>query len=256
MKGLTLHCGAKAISRSDLATLPMPEAQGPRHVIRPFIDDVELITDYMGRQGVVIEDEAYGVLRSENGQPRRFFGLMQVRLDAFDGSDGYGLMIGLRGSYDQTLSRALAVGSRVFVCDNLAFAGEVEIKTKQTTFAHQRLPSMFEAAIAQIPQLASRQHQRFDTYRNVEISQQRGDAALVELVRRGAMVPSQLGRALQEWDAPSHEEHAENGRSLWRLHNAVTEAIKPTNPERAAVPVIWDRTRTLTSHLDELAIAA
>nr|MBS0019438.1 hypothetical protein [Gammaproteobacteria bacterium] len=50
-------------------------------------------------------------------------------------------MVGLRGSYDQTLPRGLAVGSRVFVCDNLAFSGEVTIKTKQTTFIGQRLPS-------------------------------------------------------------------------------------------------------------------
>ena len=250
MNSLMLHCGSEAIGRNDLHNLPTPSAQGARHVIRPFAEDVELVHDFMDRSGIRIDDEAYGVLYGPDRTPRRFFGVMQVRIDALDGRDGYGLMVGLRGSYDQSLSRALAVGSRVFVCDNLSFSGEIDIRTKQTTNIGQRLPALLGAAVEQIPSLATHQRHRFDQYRNHQISKVTGDHLLVELVRRKALMPSHLGTALREWDEPSHGEHGNEGFSLWRLHNAVTEAIKPSNPERAAVPVTWERTRTMTAVLD------
>ena len=253
MNGLMLHCGANALTRSDLATLPTPDAQGPHHVVRPFIEDVELVSDTMRETGIHIESEAFGVTYDEDGTPQRFFGLIQTRVDNFDGSQGYGLMVGLRGSYDQTLARALAVGSRVFICDNLAFSGEVTIKTKQTLNVARRIPALLSDAVKQIPVMAERQHNRFDAYKNVTLDDKGADHALVDMVRHGILAPTHFGRALQEWDEPSHAEHAEQGRSLWRLHNAVTQAIKPVNAARAAVPATWARTRPMTEYFDQLA---
>lgn len=252
MANLMLHCGSEAISRQELAQLPVPEARGSRHVIRPFIEDVELAGEYMRQHGLTIQSEAFGVLKDKNtGLPSRFFGLMEVVSRDVHGEE-YGLMVGMRGSYDQSLPRGLAVGSRVFVCDNLAFSGEVEIKTRQTTFIAQRIPALLDQAVGQIPYMAEAQERRFQAYRNVPLKPRHGDAALVELVRRGALTPSQLGRAIEQWDAPVHPEHAEQGRSVWRLHNAVTEAMKPANPERMALHTTWERTRKLTSFLDEV----
>lgn len=249
--GMILHCGAEAIDRASLAALPVPKPMGPRHAIRPFIEDVEVVSDAFRSNSVRIVNEAYGVKRNDDGLPLQFFGLMQVEISGING-DGFGLMVGLRGAYDQSISRALAVGSRVFVCDNLAFSGEVEIKTKQTTNVSKRIPGLIAAAAERVPLLAEHQNQRFAAYKDTQIDKRMGDAMLIELVRRGAMVPSQIGRALAEWDNPSHEEHAEEGYSVWRLHNAVTEAIKPSNPARNAVPATWDRTRVMTDVLDDV----
>ena len=251
MTPLLLHCGSSYVSRSELAALPVPEARGPRHVVRPFADDVELTLDYFRDNGIQVEAEAYGVKRDADGLPIQFFGVVQVRLQGILGARDYGLMVGLRGSYDQSLARGLAVGSRVFCCDNLAFSGEITLTTKQTTRISQRLPVMLRDAVAQIPVLAEQQHRRFDAYRNAALTKAEGDHILVELVRREALAPSLLGRAIIEWDEPRHVEHAEAGRTLWRLHNAVTEAIKPANPGRAAVPGAWVRTRAMTMLLDE-----
>lgn len=257
MNGLMLHCGADSLTRHQLAELPVPEPKGKRHVTRPFIDDVELVRDRFVHEGVVVEDEGYGVkFDKATGDPLQFFGILAVSIPGLNGDGSYGLMVGLRGSYDQTLTRALAVGSRVFVCDNLAFSGEIEIRTRQTLNIAKRIPGLLGDAIARVPDLAVSQQQRFDAYRNVELKPRWGDALLVDLVRKGALVPSQLGRAIAEWDNPSHDEHAEQQHSLWRLHNAVTEAIKPANPQRAAVPVTWERTRILTDVLDQVARVA
>jgi hypothetical protein len=61
---------------------------------------------------------------------------------------------------------------------------------------------------------------------------------------------------LQEWDEPSHEEHAEDGYSMWRLYNAITEAIKPINRDRNAVPATWDRTMQIDPLFEEFKEAA
>ncbi len=261
MQGLMLHCGAKAIDRGQLGMLPVPAPKGRFHNTRPFIDDVELITEELNANGLTVMDEGFGVAW-KNNEPTKFFGLLEVAPrfeEALEGEyiakgehSDYGLLIGLRGLYDQTLPRGLAVGSRVFVCDNLAFSGEINVKAKQTLNIDTTITARLRDAIAQVPQLAEAQELRFDAYRNTELKPRWGDAAITELVRRGAINPSHVGKVIQEWDSPSHAEHADNGFSVWRMHNAVTEAIKPADEGRANVLPVMERTRKMTTFFDEV----
>lgn len=247
MNGMILHCGAESLNRDELARLPLPAPMGPRHVVRPFINDVELVSEALADNGLTVIDEGYGVKTSPTtGLPTQFFGLMEMQAEAGD----FALMVGIRGSYDQRLPRGLAIGSRVFVCDNLAFSGEITVRTKQTTHVDARIEGLLRDAVAQVPGMAEKQQGQFDRYRDMQIAKRVGDAMLIEMVRRKILVPSQLGRALAEWDAPSHGEHAEQGYSMWRLHNAVTEALKPSDPTRNVVPQTWQRTTEMTKLLD------
>ncbi len=250
MPGLMLHCGAHSIARNDLAAMPLPKALGPRHVIRPYIDDVEIVERELGTYGLAINDEAFGITHDGN----RFFGVMEcapIEGEYISKSD-YGLTVGIRGSYDQSISRGLAVGSRVFVCDNLAFSGEISVLTRQTTHVAERIPGLLRDAVARIPAMAEHQRKRFEAYRNTELRPRQGDAMVIELLRKGVLNTSQIGRVIAEWDEPSHPEHAEQGHTVWRMHNAVTEGIKPSNADRLAVPAIWERTTKMTSFFDEV----
>lgn len=248
---LMLHAGANAIDRSALAALPIPAPLGPRHVVRPFIDDVEVITDLMRANGLRIKEEAFGITGTQD-DPKRFFGVLECVLEGEHlTADEYALAIGIRGSYDQTLPRGVAVGSRVFVCDNLAFSGEINLSTRQTTHIGKRIPEMLARAVGDIPRLAQHQAQRFDGYRNTEIKPRWGDAALIELFRRDVLNTNTLARAVKEWDEPSHPEHIADGRTVWTLHNAVTEAIKPTEGRANVLPA-WEKTRKMTQFLDEV----
>lgn len=253
--GLMLHAGAAAINREALAALPLPAARGPRHVVRPFIEDVELIDTFLGRNGFTIKEEAFGVKTDAKGFPSQFFGAIEIRSKALEGeylpAEPFALTVGVRGSYDQTLPRGLAVGSRVFVCDNLAFSGEVSVYAKQTTNIGSRIAGLLEAAVGEVPVLADHQARRFDAYRNYELSKVKGDAILVECVRLGILNPSDIGKAIKEWDEPSHPEHAEQGNTVWKLFNAITESIKPANTDRAHVLSAWNRTVPLTTFLDK-----
>tara|TARA_R110002074_G_scaffold61959_2_gene149451 strand:+ start:1187 stop:1939 length:753 start_codon:yes stop_codon:yes gene_type:complete len=247
MNGIMLHCGAEAITRDELAALPVAQPKGSRHAIRPFIEDANMIEQLLADVGMPVSAESYGITKDEDGVPKQFFGLLEV--EEGDGRD-HGVMVGVRGSYDQTLSRGIAIGSRVFVCDNLCFSGEIEMKTKQTLDIDSRIYGLLKEAINEAPYMVEKQDGRFKRYRDAVIGQIAGDSLLTDMVRKGVLNASQIGRALKEWDKPSHEEHAEDGWSLWRLHNAVTEALKPTNPNANALRLNWDRTIGMTNLLD------
>jgi hypothetical protein len=243
-----LHAGAQAMDRNALELLPAPMPLGPRHCPMPFIEDVRLVTQQLAQNGLEVTNEAFGVTLVD-GLPARFFGVMEL----VSTRTSHALVVGLRGSYDQSISRGLAVGSRVFVCDNLAFSGEVTYHTKQTTYIGDRLPRMIADAAMRVPALAAHQEMRFDKYRMTALKPRHGDAAMVELLRLGVLNGHTLPRAVAEWDEPSHPEHAEDGFSAWRLMNAVTESIKARDPEKPNVLPVWDRTLKLTKFLDEVA---
>jgi len=253
---LILHCGASAINRAALAALPLPAPRGSRHVVRPFVEDVELVETFLGRNGFSVVDEGFGTKTDAKGFPSQFFGLLEIQPTVLEGEyipkdNSFKLQIGIRGSYDQSLPRGLSVGSLVTVCDNLAFSGEVSVYAKQTTNIGSRIAGLLEAAVGEVPVLADHQARRFDAYRNYELSKVKGDAILVECVRLGILNPSDIGKAIKEWDEPSHPEHAANGKTVWTLFNAVTESIKPANTDRPHVLSAWQRTVPLTAFLDK-----
>ena len=205
MSDLMLHCGAEAINREGLINvIPLPEHfGGARHNPVPYIDYVEQVSDAIVSQGYTINSEKFGV--DQDGG--KFFGLMEIAPaieGEFIGKDDkeFGLIVGLRGSYNQSLARGLAVGSRVFVCDNLAFSGEVTFKTRQTTNINSRLPGMIRNSVNQLLDLSLLQEKRFEAYKGLEVKPLWGDAAIIECVRRGVVNPSQVGQLIQEWDTP------------------------------------------------------
>ena len=252
---LILHCGAGAINRDQLANLPVPAPRGSRHVCRPFIDDVELVDRFLGENGFVIAEEGFGVKAGKSNEVSQFFGLLEIKPKTLEGeyipaNHEFRLQVGIRGSYDQSLPRGLSVGSLVTVCDNLAFSGEINAYAKQTTHIGNRIERLLADAVARVPVMAELQNKRFEAYRNYALSKPKGDAILIEAVRMGVLNPSDIGKAIKEWDEPSRAEHAADGKTVWTVWNAITEAIKPANTDRPHVLSAWQRTVPLTQYLD------
>jgi hypothetical protein len=254
---LVVHTGAASVDRHVLDTLPVPKAMGPRHFIQPFNETVEMVVDNFTKVGLRLKDESYAVLFDRiTNNPQRFFGLIEVELEGHM-DPTYALQIGVRGSYDQSISSGLAVGSRVFVCDNLAFHGEATFMTKQTLNISKRLPMLIGGVVDKIPALAGIQSSYFDRLKNTTLTPKEGDAMLIECVRRGVLNSTQLPAAIREWDEPTYMEHTDLGFSAWRLHNAVTMAMKELkggNP----LGQTWDRTMKIADviDVDEFAVAA
>lgn len=233
-----------------LRTLEIPEARGRFHQPYGFGQYVDDVVEVLDSQGILVTDSEFEVSDDRN----KFFGALEVspKQGQLITADEWKFIVGLRGSHDQSIRRELCVGSQVLVCSNLCFHGSLgNIATKQTTNIAARLPGLIRGALAGLPEQAENLEHKFLAYQQAEFKPRWGDAALVEIHRRGGLSGAQLGRAVQEWDRPSHEEHAEHGYSAWRLLNACTEAVKPTG-QQVNHNIIENRTRIADGFLSEV----
>jgi hypothetical protein len=234
-------------TREQLHQLPVPAPLGRFHNPIPFGDFADAVAYRCEAFGLEVVSDEYAV--SHNGN--RFFGVLEIGFPEVSSPD-WSLQIGVRGSHDQTLPRGLTLGSRVLVCSNLCFHGELgTFHTRQTTHVQERLPDLISRAVEKVPSVAQRNLERFDAYRKTPLTRRDGDATLVELLRRGALSPSQLARARLEWDEPSFEAHAEDGLTAWRLFNACTQALKPTG-ESVNHDLVRQRSLGISQCLDEV----
>lgn len=239
------------VSAHELELLPVPAARGSRHCPYGFGQYANDIKEAMDINGIQVNQEEYVVSKDNN----RMFGTMAIapkRGELITASE-WELLVGVRGSHDQRIPRGLSIGSNVFVCSNLMFSGDLgTFKTKQTTNIARRLPTLIGDAIKRIPEMAHQQEVKYNTFQQMEFKPRWGDAALIEVHRRGGLSAAQLGVAVKEWDQPSYEEHAQFGFSAWRFMNACTEALKPRG-DNANHQIIADRSAVVDRFLCEVA---
>ena len=239
------------MNRSALYGLPVPEPLGNRHKPISFGTFADNVATAVTDKGFEIVEEEYAV----NNKNTRMFGLMTISpLEGeFISAKEWEMQIGLRGAHDRSLPRGLTLGSNVLVCSNLCFHGDLGVfKTKQTLNVEERLPEIINNAVDTLPEMIDHNNRRFDAYRTTEFDKRDGDAALIELFRRGALSGRQLPRAIAEWDNPTFEAHAEDGFNVWRLFNACTEALKPRGGETANMNVLRLSSEAVTDAMDML----
>jgi hypothetical protein len=236
------------MTADQLAAIPTSNALGRFHNPVGYGEFLDLIKHRLQRAGLDILNEEY--VTANEGQ--RFFGTMELGVDGLQ-SEGMSITLGVRGSHDQSVPRAVCLGNRVMVCSNLEFGGDLaNLSTKQTTNIWRRLPGLVDQAIDRIPAMAERQVRRAHALQEHTFNSPRhGDAALVEIHRRGGLTPAQLGRAIGEWDSPSYEEHDAFGDSAWKLLQACTEAQKPTG-QTCSMDLVRERTAIAGSFIDSV----
>jgi hypothetical protein len=229
------------VERDCLANLQTPPPMGSRHAPYSFHAFATDTVSAIENAGFTVEQEDYAITKDEN----RLFGLLHVShpgdpmrlLVPVAPTFGvpslyqpeYNLLVGMRGAHDQSISRGLTIGSRVVICSNLCFAGDLGIwNSKQTTNIAHRIPEMVADAVAGLGHAGDRLTVDFDSFNARQIDRDTGDDILLDIFRSGGFSASQLGRAIADWDDCSIEEHTANGRNLWWLFNSATMALKPT----------------------------
>lgn len=227
---LILHCGARRIDRDRLSKIPCPRATETWHPI-PHIELIQQIERALTTTNMAIVNEAYGV----SADNAKMFGLLQVARENQTGAD-YAYVIGVRGALDKSLSRGVAVGSSVFVCDNLAFSSEIVFHRKQTKFIMDDLPAMVDTAIGQLGQHWVNQETRIDTYKKTSIADK--DAAYLLMEMAGDVFPEQkVTDIYAEFKKPRHEEFGRE--NVWAFFNAVTEYLKPRGGATSKASGLW-----------------
>lgn len=225
---LVLHCGARHVNRDQLAQFPTPVITETHHPIA-HIRLVQEVEKALTASQMRIVNESFGV--TDDG--RRMFGLLQVA-NCQELQD-YAYVIGLRGSIDKSLASGVAVGSSVFVCDNLAFSSEIVFRRKYTKQIETDFPLMVATAIGQLGKRWGDQAKRIECYKSTGISDK--DAAYLLAEMAGDVFPWQkMEQIYADVKTPRHPEFAKS--SLWNVFNAVTESLKPTR-ETSKASGLW-----------------
>lgn len=237
---LFLHAGAQSATLQEVCAVEAPEPTETWHPVS-YRDYLWAVRNELDRVGLAIRSSEWGLWGDEG---ERMFGVLS--LDT--GSDEeYTISLGIRASNDKSFSNHLVAGSHVFVCDNLAFSGAVEMRRKNTRYAMDELPGRIRAALGEVGDLWQAQDRRFEAYRAVDLSTRADvDHLLVQAYERGVMPITYLPRLLEEWAEPRHEEFAP--RTGWSFFNAATEVLKASSP--LALP---ERTQELHALMDDTA---
>lgn len=218
---IALHRGGWEATKADLASVPVP-SEADSYVPVPygrFVEEVEL---HVPRFGLTITDACYALAR----EGQQMFGVLTCR-NGGEHAD-YAIAIGLRNSYDRSLSASLTAGHRVFVCDNLAFSGEAGASRRHTINVFRDLPDLIYRMLSKASSMQSRIHAEIAAMKARELSPEAADHLLVEGIRRNVLPASQLPQVIDAWERPKHEEFAP--RTAWSLFNAFTEVGKSRSP--------------------------
>lgn len=235
---LMLHCGANEVRRTDLGQIMLPETT---ETYCPIGHNtlVDLVQDKLDLVGFRFGVESHALTKEGN----RYFGLVQL----MNGSDNdqHALVLGIRNSLDKSFPAAIAFGSQVFVCDNLAFSGEIKISRKHTKYIMRDLPGLVEFAVSKTTMMKENQEARFELWQQTKLSDLRASQIICNMVRQNVINTSRVKKVIDEWDEPSHDF---GGRTAWRLFNATTEALKG-----APLHDIPPRTMGLQAMLDDIS---
>lgn len=210
---LMLHAGANPVNYDQLRELVLPEATATHVPIAhsAVVDMVKFALQFYGHE-VVQED--YGV--TPDGM--RFFGVLSLKSDYGDYCD----QVGLRNSSDKRFPIGISFGSRVFVCDNLAFNGDTVIRRKHTANAKRDLPGLVAEVVEPLRDQRQRQAAMFDSYRRRAMAEYEIDQAIMQLYRRGVINVTRIAEVLDAYENPPHDW---GDGTAWRLFNATTFAL-------------------------------
>ena len=212
---LMLHRGAEEIPFAELQEAPTPQAT-KTHVPIAHHSLVSHVRYALGMNGHEVTEEHHGV--TPDGM--RYFGLLVLKSTYGDYTD----TVGLRNSHDKRFPVGIAMGARVFVCDNLSFLGDHVIRRKHTPNLKRELPGLVMEVVEPLKETRLTQQIIFDRYKRTELNPILADSAITEMYRQDVINVQRIADVHREWNEPSVE--GLEGSSAWRLFNAATHALE------------------------------
>lgn len=214
---LMLHCGAGLVDRDIVAAVATPAATRSWQPL-PHIELLESVERRLHDVGLQVVQQAHGLTHDR----ARYFGLLQVSDGQHDHE--YCRVIGVRNSHDKRFPAGLCAGSQVFVCDNLAFVGEIRVARKHTVFIRRDLPALVVDAVSRLSLVWQHQEQRIACYKTTPLSDVNAHHLTISALDAGVISSERVAPVLRHWREPEHDDF--RPRNLWSWFNAVTEVVK------------------------------
>ena len=217
----TLVAGAlPKIGRTELAQISVPEATRTHRPV-PHHEIIEALVETLSFRHIGVVNEEYAV--STDGM--KMFGVLDLETQM----EGCRFSIGIRNSHDKSLRLGLTAGLRVFVCSNMAFAGDFTPVLAKHTKSFNLIDTL-SVGVDRIQRNFEPMERQVESWRRTQISD-----AQAKLIFYSAFVDGKL-------DAPKsllpevhrlyfEPEYPEfSPRTMWSLSNAFSSAFKSLDP--------------------------
>jgi hypothetical protein len=212
-----LHSGGRLVALDELTACKTPPPEGRWHPVS-HVRVLDTVKETLRGAGYTVKSEKYGLARAD----ARFFGVLDLETPL---AQGVGLSVGVRNSVDKSFPLGFAAGSRVFVCDNLAFRSELLVRRKHTINGMKAFGTAIGSAVASLTSFKEAEEVRIRRMAEMELTPAQASHVILSAFRRGIISSLQLPKVCEEWEEPKHDEF--RPRTAWSLFNAFTEVLKP-----------------------------
>ena len=223
MSQMLLHCGGRSVSFDELAAVPLPEKTETYTPVafKDIVMNTKQIADDLLKD-FTYQDSMYALA----GKDQRMFAIHTYKGDDPD----MGHAIGIRSSYDKSMSNGLCSGAKVFVCDNLMFSGEVTYMRKHTKNVIKDLEEKAVSVIYNSTVKFFNTVRDRDAMMDVSVTDNQAYEFLGKMAGRKVLKSQQFNTALRCWDKPPYIDFSY--KNVWSLYNTCTEALKSTPPNK------------------------
>jgi uncharacterized membrane protein len=215
---LVLHerKGTREVSFEELKEYRAPPPQGRWYPLA-HSQVVTRVTETLGEAGYVVQSQKFGVTKDGH----RFFGVLDLTTKLVDGVT---LACGIRNSTNQTFPIGFCAGSRVFVCENLAFRSELLVRRKHTLYGERDFTKRIAGAIGALTSFRDSESDRIKRFMALGVDDVTADAIILRAYERGIVGARDLPKVIHEWRNPAHAVF--QPRTAWSLVNAFTSALR------------------------------
>ena len=213
---LVVHAGGRTVSLDELRACTTPAPVGRWHPTA-HVTVLDSVKETLLGAGYVIRAEEFALSRGD----ARFFGVLDLETPL---AAGVSLSVGVRNSVDRSFPLGFAAGSRVFVCDNLAFSAELMVRRKHTVNGLKAFGGAIAQAVTGLASFCDAEQSRIERMARLVLSPEGASHVILTALRRGIISTLQLPKVCKEWEEPSHNEF--KPRTAWSLFNAFTEVLR------------------------------
>ncbi len=226
-----MHVGAREIDRAELNLIEAPPPSRTWYPLK-HADVLDTVCETLDGAGFGIESTQLSVARDN----ARFFGTLRLQNRV---NELASIAVGIRNSVDKSFPIGFCVGTRVFVCDNLAFRSEIVIARKHTRFGQARFNEAVAKAVLGLHQYQIAEEERIRELQNWELSEDSANSLILRSFESSIVSMRLLPAVIREWRNPPIADFAP--RTGWSLLNCFTSALKDRqrkNPQEAALATI------------------
>jgi hypothetical protein len=228
MSDLMLHSGGRLVTIDELRGCNTPPPEGRWHPVA-HATVLDTVVGTLTGAGYAVKSQALAIARDG----KRFFGTLDLTTPLTP-DNTVALAVGIRNSTDKSFPLGFCAGSRVFVCDNLAFNAELLVKRKHTRFAAQRWNTEIATAVQKLPSFAEAEQSRIARLMTTDLTDDQALAFIVRAMERHVISVPTVPKILAEWRTPRCDYGTGERPTAWRLLNSFTTVLGKERAVRSA----------------------